>query len=322
MCVGPELLLAGELLAGGAAAGGAAAGAGALSGFTVGTGLLGGAELLGGIGGAELFGGLAGAGGFGALGGAELLGGMYGLEAGVGGLAGSELLGGTFGLEAGSLGSGLGAASGFSVPAFGGDLAALGGLEGAALGGAGASSPLSSLISGYTKYASPISSALSGVTGLQKQAELRRLSKLAMRQGDPWGTSGGRALADAQLQELLRDPSGVAQNDPAYKLGIQGAQRANAQFGQDSGAMSVAGANASTDWYNTRLAQLGGLAGTGFNPQGAAQIGIEGVSAANNLLSSSLGSIGYGMAGSGAGAGGLTPQQQLQLIALAGRRGG
>ncbi len=162
------------------------------------------------------------------------------------------------------------------------------------------------------KYASPVSSVVSGLTGLQRQAEMRRMAKQAMKTGDPWGTSGGRSAADAQLQQLLRDPSSVAAIDPAYKLRIQGAQRANAQYGQDSGRMAIAGADASTDWYNARLAQLGGLAGAGVNPGGATQVGLQGLDSANDLLSSSLASIGFAMPG----AGGLTPQQQMRLLAM------
>ena len=92
---------------------------------------------------------------------------------------------------------------------------------------------------------------------------------------DPWGNSGGRALADAQLQELIRNPNAAMSNDPAYASRIQGAQRAAARYGQDSGAMAVAGANASSSWYNERLAQLQGLAGAGFNPAGGEELRLK-----------------------------------------------
>jgi hypothetical protein len=182
-------------------------------------------------------------------------------------------------------------------------------------GGGGLTAPAASpsIFDTALKYANPAMSIYSGITGLQKQKELERMARLAAAQSDPWGKSGGRTLADQQLQQLMRDPSAVAANDPAYKLRIQGAQRANAQFGQDSGAMSVAGANASTNWYNERLAQLGALAGSGVNPGTGAQIGLNGQIAANEQASQSLGSIGYGI-GQMTGQGGLTPQQQLMLL--------
>lgn len=160
----------------------------------------------------------------------------------------------------------------------------------------------------------PLSSALSvgsGIYGLYQQNELRKKALEAMKLSDPWGTSGGRAGADAQLQALLRDPTGAAQNDPAYKLRIQAAQRANGAYGQGSGRMAVAAADASTDWYNTRLAQLGGLAGAGLNPANAAQVGLGGMESANTLAGQSLASIGYGVGGGGTG---IPPAMQQQLM--------
>ena len=79
--------------------------------------------------------------------------------------------------------------------------------------------------------------------------------------------------------------------------------------------MSVAGANASTDWYNQRLQQLGGLAGAGVNPAGGQQVSLQGTEAANKLASSSLGSIGYGATSLGGNSMGFTPQQIAALQA-------
>ncbi len=117
-------------------------------------------------------------------------------------------------------------------------------------------------------------------------------------------------------QELMRDPSAMAASDPAFKLRIQGAQRANAQYGQDSGAMSIAGANASTDWYNARLAQLGGLAGSGVSPNAGAGVQMQGMQAASDLSSAALGTLGYA-AGVSGNRGGLTPAQQQRLLSMA-----
>jgi len=288
-----------SLLTAGVAAGATTLGTSAMLGG--GLGLLEGGALLGGaaLGGGLLEGaaGSAAAGSGSLLGGESLLGGDAGFLGGMGeGIGGGGLDGASSLLD------------GYSY----GDTAAqaLGGFGGGGLT-APAASP--SIFDTALKYANPAMSIYSGITGLQKQKELERMARLAAAQSDPWGNSGGRSLADAQLQQLLRDPSAVAENDPAYKLRIQGAQRANAQFGQDSGAMSVAGANASTNWYNERLAQLGALAGSGVNPGTGAQIGLNGQIAANEQASQSLGSIGYGI-GQMTGQGGLTPQQQLMLL--------
>jgi len=169
---------------------------------------------------------------------------------------------------------------------------------------------LSSAVKPYTPYLN----AASGIKGLLDAQEMKRQARLAAMRADPWGNSGGRGLADAQLQELMRDPSAMAASDPAFKLRIQGAQRANAQYGQDSGAMSIAGANASTDWYNARLAQLGGLAGSGVSPNAGAGVQMQGMQAASDLSSAALGSLGYA---AGAGKGGLTPAQQQRLLSMA-----
>jgi len=288
-----------SLLTAGVAAGATTLGTSAMLGG--GLGLLEGGALLGGaaLGGGLLEGaaGSAAAGSGSLLGGESLLGGDAGFLGGMGeGIGGGGLDGASSLLD------------GYSY----GDTAAqaLGGFGGGGLT-APAASP--SIFDTALKYANPAMSIYSGITGLQKQKELERMARLAAAQSDPWGKSGGRTLADQQLQQLMRDPSAVAANDPAYKLRIQGAQRANAQFGQDSGAMSVAGANASTNWYNERLAQLGALAGSGVNPGTGAQIGLNGQIAANEQASQSLGSIGYGI-GQLTGQGGLTPQQQLMLL--------
>lgn len=288
-----------SLLTAGVAAGATTLGTSAMLGG--GLGLLEGGALLGGaaLGGGLLEGaaGSAAAGSGSLLGGESLLGGDAGFLGGMGeGIGGGGLDGASSLLD------------GYSY----GDTAAQA-LGGFGSGGLTAPAASPSIFDTALKYANPAMSIYSGISGLQKQKELERMARLAAAQSDPWGKSGGRTLADQQLQQLMRDPSAVAANDPAYKLRIQGAQRANAQFGQDSGAMSVAGANASTTWYNERLAQLSALAGAGVNPGTAAQIGLNGQVAANDLMSDSLGSIGYGV-GQITGNGGLTPQQQLMLL--------
>lgn len=167
-------------------------------------------------------------------------------------------------------------------------------------------------VKGAMSIASPLMSVGSGLYGLNQADALRKQAALAGRRADPWGASGGRSLADSQLQELMRDPGQVAARDPSYALRMQGAQRASAIHGQDSGAMAVAGANASTDWYNQRLGQLGGLAGATASPASAEQINMSGQLGANDLASKSLASIGYGVTRAGGGAG-MPPEVQQWL---------
>ena len=144
---------------------------------------------------------------------------------------------------------------------------------------------------------------------------MRRQALLSQNKSAPWQASGGMGLADQQLQQLMQNPGQVAAQDPSYALRMQGAQRATSQYGQDSGAMSVAGANASTDWYNQRLQSLGGLAGANINPATGQQVSLQGYEAANKLASSSLGSIGYGATSLGGNSMGFTPQQIAALQA-------
>jgi hypothetical protein len=77
-------------------------------------------------------------------------------------------------------------------------------------------------------------------------------------------------------------------------------------MGTDSGAMASAAANASTDWYNNRLAQLGGISGANVNPGQGQQLGLEGTGMANTLAGNSLASIGFGL--NNATNGGIPPQ--------------
>ena len=132
-----------------------------------------------------------------------------------------------------------------------------------------------------------------GVYGMSQAQALQQQALLAQQQSNQWASSGGQALGVQQLQSFMSDPD--PENDPAYKLRIQAAQRAMAGYGQNSGAMAVAGANASTDWYNQRMAQLANVAGAPGNAVGAAQIGLNGQMASNQLMNQSLQAIGYGI---------------------------
>jgi len=175
-------------------------------------------------------------------------------------------------------------------------------------------------VKGALQIASPIMAIGSGLYGMNQADQLRKMAAMSGKRADPWGMSGGRSLADAQLQELMTNPGQVAGRDPSYALRMQGAQRATAIQGQDSGAMAVAGANASTDWYNQRLAQLGGLAGATQNPAAGEQVSMSGQLGANGLASRSLASIGYGVTRGGGGTGMELPvgfREQLRAAGYA-----
>lgn len=187
--------------------------------------------------------------------------------------------------------------------------------------GANTNLPASLNSTGMPPSLSGTSFAGSEPTLMQKLKELYSLASPALSIGsglvnlfgarrggaaaDPFAASGGRALADSQLQALLR---GDVDNDPALRLRIRAAQRAMGSYGQNSGNMAVAAANASTDWYNQRLQQLGGLAGAGFNPAGAA--GVR-----NQMQQQALGQIGFGL-NQAFGSNGMSPAMMAQLRSL------
>lgn len=191
----------------------------------------------------------------------------------------------------------------------------VGGMEGgAALPGWGMAD-----LKGALQIAGPAMAIGSGLYGMTQADAMRRQAMLAGKAGDPWGQSGGRGMADSQLQQLMTNPGQAAASDPSYGLRIQGAQRAMAPMGQDSGAMAVAGANASTDWLNQRMSALGGLAGAGVNPGQGAQLQMTGQAGANSLASQSLASIGYGVTQAGGGNNmGFTPEQMAFLRSMRG----
>lgn len=184
----------------------------------------------------------------------------------------------------------LGTASGWG----GGAAEALGELSRQAAGGGGGFS-WGDAGKAIMKYASPAMSIGSGIYGMSQARKMREDAKLAGERSDPWGNSGGRALADTQLQSFMRDPMQQAMSDPSYRMRIQGAQRGTSMMGTDSGAMAKAAADASSTWYNERLAQLGGLAGSNVNPGQGPQVMLQGMERANDLASKSLGSISFGM---------------------------
>ncbi len=128
--------------------------------------------------------------------------------------------------------------------------------------------------------------------GLYQQNQLKKLAQMAMQQSDPWGQSGGRALAGGQLQGLLRDPSSITKM-PGYQAGLEAVQRSLGSQGyQGSGNMMAALSKYGGDFYNNALSQLGYLGGAGLNPATGASLNLQGNMGAANLGINSLGLLG------------------------------
>lgn len=243
--------------------------------------------------GAAIFGGAMAAGT--ALGGSTLAGTTAGTTAAGGGIVAE----GTAAAGTTAAGGGLTEVAAGSTPALTGGAGAGQGLSTATLGGTSAAASGSFDWGQWAESLNNPQSLLaigSGVAGIVQGNQQQDQAALAAQAANPWGTSGGYALAGQQLQSLMKDPMQVAATDPSYQLRIQGAQRAMAGYGQDSGAMSIAGANASTDWYNQRLEQLGKLAGAGLNPAQAGQLQQTGYQQGVQNIGQGLGSFGYAAA--------------------------
>jgi hypothetical protein len=167
----------------------------------------------------------------------------------------------------------------------------------------------------WLKLAGPAMSIYSGLSAQRAGNNLSNLGQSYGAAATPFDSSGSRALANSQLQALMNNPTLAAQNDPAYKLRMQAAMRAMAPMGQRSGAMAQAAADASTSWYNDRLAQLGQLAGAGFSPAAGGQLALQGATAGAGLQSQGQASLGYGVTQLGNILGG-TDQNTLNQILI------
>lgn len=134
-----------------------------------------------------------------------------------------------------------------------------------------------------------------GLYGLSESERLKRLSASMADRADP--NAAYRPGYASMLNNLARDPSSVY-NLPGWQAGSEAVQRSMAAQGyQGSGNMAVALQKYGGDFYNQALQQYGTLAGIGFNPASAAQIGLGGNESAINLAGQSLNSLGYGFGG-------------------------
>ena len=132
----------------------------------------------------------------------------------------------------------------------------------------------------------------SGLYGLAQSNQMSQMAQRAAAAADPFAQYRGQYAQ--QLQQLTSNPSSMM-NMPGYQAGIQAVQRAmNAQGFGGSGNMATALQKYGGDFYNQQVNQLSGLAGAGFNPAAAQQIGMAGQGAAVGLAGQSLASLGYG----------------------------
>jgi len=155
---------------------------------------------------------------------------------------------------------------------------------------------LSGILSGAKEYA-PLASLASGISGLSRANQLAKQAAALGKRADPWGQSGGRGAADAQLQGLLKDPNAIY-GMPGYQAGLDAVQRKMASQGYlGSGNMMAALQQYGGDFYNNAVKNLGGLSGANTNPGTGAEIELLGTKSANDLASQSMASLGYGMMG-------------------------
>ena len=173
---------------------------------------------------------------------------------------------------------------------------ALGGAQGV-FGGMGASG---------TGWLKPLLSIGSGLYGISQANSMKDLAQQAISGSAPWTSSGGTAMAGDALKNVI---SGNLENDPGYKLAMLGAARTSAQ--QPGGFAASAAANAALRFQNERIQALSAPAGVGFNPGAGYQTAMTGFGSANDLLSKSLGSIGFGLTGESQG---MPPWLQQYLL--------
>lgn len=151
-------------------------------------------------------------------------------------------------------------------------------------------------MSPLTQKAGPLQSGmniLQGLYGINQSRQLSDLARRASEKADPFGPY--RAQYAQQLAALSRDPSLITKQ-PGYAAGLEAVRRSMAAQGyQGSGNMMAALSQYGQKFLGDEQNRLGMLAGAGFNPAAAGQIGIEGNISAAQLLGSSLNRLGGGI---------------------------
>jgi hypothetical protein len=132
----------------------------------------------------------------------------------------------------------------------------------------------------------------SGLYGIYQSNQMRKLADQASSQQDPFGPH--RAQYAAELSALRSDPSRLTAL-PGYKAGLQAVERRMASQGYlGSGNMMTALHQEGGRMYDAEVARLSTLAGANIGPNNTR---LQGNISANDILSRSLASLGYGAMG-------------------------
>lgn len=164
-----------------------------------------------------------------------------------------------------------------------------------------------------TGWLGPLMSIASGMYGMSQAERQKKMAQQAIQgTGSPWFTPGGARTpgAIAAGGQLTSAINGDFANDAGFNLAQQAAARASSQ--QPGGFAASAAAMAALKYQNDRIQALSGPAGVGIAPGGGYELALNGMSGANKLASSSLGSISYGLTGDKAG---IPPWLTSYLIA-------
>ena len=238
-----------------------------------------------------------------ALGTGEAVSGLYGATAGELGSAaasyGAADAGMAFGGESAMQGTAAYGAgdSGFSSMAFGGE-SPVQGISYASPGTTSSGDIFSKSVD-FLKTL-PISGGLniaSGIKGLMDSERMKKLAQIAFKSQDPFGDQ--RAGYQAMLARLMANPGSV-KDIPGYQFGLDEGRRAIERRGAASGSggnEAIALARYTPEYagnfYNSELARLMQLSGSGIAPTGGSSL-IQGNALASDLSSRSLASLGYG----------------------------
>ncbi len=145
-----------------------------------------------------------------------------------------------------------------------------------------------------TGWLGPLMSVGSGIYGMSLADKQRKLAQEAIAGSSPWTTSGGAAGAGAALTNVI---NGDFTNDAGFNAAQMAAARTSSQ--QPGGFAASSAAQAALKYQNDRIQALSAPAGVGFSPAAGYQTALSGTTSANNLASSSLGSMAFGATGAG-----------------------
>lgn len=139
----------------------------------------------------------------------------------------------------------------------------------------------------------------SGIAGMNQARNLQEMARNAGAAADPFGSQRGQY--QQQLAQLMSNPNALYE-EPAFKAIMQqGTEAVRRQAsaggfnlsGNETLALEEYGQGAAAKYANDRISQLSLLAGAGITPNYGPS--LSGYGAGSELMSQSLGSIGYGL---------------------------